>query len=399
MAIVKLDTVAVTQYTIGAITISSGRSTFIDPIPPASCSGTFTNDALTATTGVGSLIEVLEYGNTRFKGTITNISRGRYETAWTATSVALGAYARALAPEFTVRQIPYSGGTRNTHLSYVALDVLYQAGLLTDAEFLDGADQNIAGLGAVDYISVTTDIGIANLQANAELLTNGSTIPAGTVLDQLNYLAGHTRAGIVWEARGTSTITVEWTREYTEDLIVGSSYTQWGTEVTQSLELLANKVTVNYSTGRSVYNSLSSIASYGLFGLDITTNYSSLINAAGLAYSTLAGRYKPRWLAVPLVVDIKNSGAARTNVYNMEPGRGWALGGLSDIPYQYRPERTFVEGYVETLTTTSHTAEVYAFDYIYTNTGDTWADVPALLTWAGVIDPMVTWYDMIGTNL
>lgn len=400
---VRLDGVDIADQVLDAIAITSGRTNYIDAISPASASGVIMSDALTSTTGVGSTIEVSVRGSQRFKGTITNLTRGRYHTSWTATSAGLGAYARVQAPEFTVRQIPYSGGTRTAALTYTALDVLYQAGLLTDAEFLAGADQAIAGLGAVATVVVGTTVGQFNIQANTALLRVGATIPAGSVVDQLNYLASHARAGTLQEdLRFSPTTTLVFTRDYTEDVIVASAYVDLDTESTQSLELVANKVRVTYGLGTNSYTS-SDAAATDEFGLDIATAFDSVLNAAALAYGIVAGRYRPRWLAVPIIIDLKNMSSVTYASYSpLYTGRGWALGNLyAYIPSPYLPSPTFVEGYVETISASSHIAEVYCYDTIYTRDSQTWADVSATTTWAGVIpvDPTLTWYDMIGDRI
>jgi len=260
--------------------------------------------------------------------------------------------------------------------------------------------RSIAWVWAGTEIRVPTTYGSCRSQAESALLRSGATIPAGSVLDQLNFLAGHTRAGTVQEdLRFSPTSKIVFTRQYVEDVIVDPDYVQLDTESTQTLELVANAITVTYGTGSTTSRSdADSAALYGPYSLETTTVYDNILDAAGLAYGLLASRYRPRWLTVPLLIDLKHTGIAYSTYNQLYPGRGWALGNLySYIPADFIATRNFIEGYTETITASSHIAEVYLYDYTYTNDPIAWADVTPTKTWATA--GTYTWYDMIGALL
>lgn len=399
-----------TAYSLTNIVITAGRTNYIDPISPATASGGFATDFMRVPgregIGVGSTVNIEIASSSRFLGRITNIDVGRYESTWTATSAGLGEYAASLAPQYTVRNVPYSGGNRPAYLHYVAADILYNAGLL-----------DLAGLYAItDYTTgfprtTTTTIGDVTIERNTTELYVGAIIPAGTVLDQLNTLAANIASSTIYETVGTANITIDFTRSWLSSLMgtLDSNYAGLDLLCNQSLELVTNSVTVTYAAGSTVtYTAPASITDYGPFSLEVDSQLATATAAQTLATRILGGRYKPRWLGVPIPIDLENMPAGTYNTWsNLRPGRGLLVDTdiLLEFPGALMRSNLFTEGYTETITNNSHTADLYAFNYLYTNTGEAWNGM-GTNTWAtmpnepsGPTGDPITWLDMQGINL
>lgn len=361
---VTLDGSSITSTTIAGGTITYGRQQISAQPTPAGLSISILTPSSSWTFRVGSRIIVKADGYTRFDGTVTNISAGKYTTQLVAVSNGLGTMARGTLPPTT-----FGAGGPGTFIAQIIAAVNSAGGSL------------LVGTGAID--TGTVDI------------TAGQTA-SGNALAAAQTIANWEPFGVLWEtpAGGVNFYDAERRDTLAVAVTLGPTEIVDDWRAIQSMSSVVNSADVTWTGGTESADNLNSINAYGVFSRQETIPYSAAVYAATRANRIVANSSSPSYTTQPVRVPVAALSAGQTAlVLGLKMNDIVAFSGVS-VPGL--ASKMFVEGWTETFTQKTYDFAFYLSDILLTRPPQQWQDLSASLTWAAV-PAARTWADLILT--
>lgn len=385
----------ISSTVIGEVSIDYGRRSPNEETQPTTATIELLNP-ISAEVKLGATIKVYA-GNLRYSGVIEAIIAGPYTTSVHCTSGAYQQLQRATSPKGFYVTGDYSGTGFGAIMNGVISIVQAQLGW-TSIPAAATATDSAMPINMGPFPVGSSFAGTGNLYTGSAwefLKAFGQNDPLGYWFqypwnDTIYYADSRYRSGLNTWTIDPALVEKDWTVTYAAtDLLNSYSvnyYTGWNYGLTEIPATTTTTIT-----------DANSQASYGVFQESVSTFYVVKDEADRMAQMAISGRRVPRPVLSSMVVDVRRADFTTTSnllvtscgtMYTF-PVSTWS----TLIPNL--PLYMIVEGYRETITSNTHTIELYFSDWRITWARQLWNEVNPTPTYAGM-SATTTYDDLLG---